>query len=349
VYHELIEQMRQRLEQRRAPSLQTRLMRGIFFHVFTRPTRLKLALLPVRLMQKIRLYGVLRRIGLMRLLPGQLQKMEQMLPEDGVLWPRAARGCGPRGAARRVAFFSGCVGSVMYDQVNRQAIELLAHCGVEVIVPQQACCGAIHHHNASERPAMDMARRNIDAFMPEGDPEAELIVTTIAGCGAMLREYDQLLRDDPVYAQRARRFVGKVRDVCEALLELGLGEPAHEVPMQATYHDACHLAHAQKVTMPPRQLLSRVKGLTLRPLPESDICCGAAGTYNLTQPAMARELAGRKLANISATGARVCITGNVGCAMHIQSQARLNGQDLRVLHPVQVLHAAHLGHAECVT
>lgn len=343
VYHELIEQMRQRLDHHRAPSLQTRLMRVLFFHIFTRPTRLKLALLPVRLMQKIGVYGLLRKTGLMRLLPMQLQKMEQMLPEAGSLWPRRARGQGPTTASRRVAFFTGCVGSVMYDRVNQQAIDLLALCGVRVLVPPQVCCGAIHHHNAAEHPAKAMARRNIDTLMPEGGPEPEMIVTTIAGCGAMLREYDVLLRDDPHYADRARRFVAKVRDVSEALIELGLGQPEHAVTMQATYHDACHLAHAQRVTLPPRQLLSRVKGLTLRPLTESDICCGAAGTYNLTQPAMARELAVRKLANVASTGATICITGNVGCAMHIQSQARERRQDLRVLHPVEVLHAAHFG------
>jgi len=131
-----------------------------------------------------------------------------------------------------------------------------------------------------------------------------------------------------------------VRDVSESLLELGLPEMKHPVDTTVTYHDACHLAHGQRVTAPPRALLSKVPGLTLVPLPESDMCCGAAGTYNLEHPEMATSLANRKLANVASTGAPLCATGNVGCAMHLQSQADARGQRLRVVHPVELLHRA---------
>jgi glycolate oxidase iron-sulfur subunit len=228
---------------------------------------------------------------------------------------------------------------VLFDRVNRQAVELLVACGADVVVPRtQQCCGAIHHHSGAHAPAETMAKANIGAF--EG---CDVVTTTIAGCGAMLREYDFLLRDDPAWAERAKVFAAKVRDVSEVLTDLGLPPMSHPVNEVVTYHDACHLAHAQRVTAQPRALLSRIPGLKLIPLPESDMCCGAAGTYNLTQPAMATELAERKLRNIATTGAPVCATGNVGCAMHIASEAGARGQALRVVHPVELLHRAVFG------
>lgn len=362
VYHELIEETRARLDARRPRRAGDRLLRRLFFHVFTHPTRLKLALLPARLLQAVRLYPLLRRVGVFRLLPESLQKMERLLPEHGPLWPRAmgerpARtavedaspdtGAPPRGRRAtplRVGFFGGCVGSVLFDDVNRQAVELLSAGGAEVVCPRaQRCCGAIHHHNADHSTAQDLARRNIDAFLPPGGAPVDRIVTTIAGCGAMLREYDLLLRDDPAYRDRARQFAERVRDISELLLEVDLPAPRHPIALTATYHDACHLTHAQRVTDPPRQLLAGIPGLRLVPLAESDVCCGAAGTYNLTQPRMAATLAERKLRNIEESGAGLCVTGNVGCAMHIAGEARASGRTLRVVHPVSLLHLSIFG------
>lgn len=339
VYHELIEETRARLAQTAPPSFQGRIMRWVFFHILTHPTRMKLAMLPGRLMKKI---------GAFNLLPATLRKMGNMLPESGPLWPRrlperiTANGNG-QASRRIVAFFPGCVGSVMYESVNRKAVELLGACGVDVLVPRsQTCCGAVHHHNADHHTAIELAKRNIDAMLPtEGAPE--LIITNVAGCGAMLRDYDVLLRDEPAYAARAKQFVTKVRDISEALLELGPPQAKHPINETITYHDACHLAHAQKVTAAPRKLLALIPGLKVIPLPESDICCGAAGTYNLTQPEMATQLADRKLRNIASTQARICAAGNVGCAMHIQSEANARGAQLRVVHPVELLHQSVFG------
>ena len=355
VYHELIEETRARLASVAKPSLQSRFMQWIFFHIFTKPTRLKMALLPARLLQKIGLYGLLRKSGMFRLLPMQLRKMEQMLPMSGALWPRAMRSMGyqPMSSSDKkhglvahatVGFFTGCIGSVMFEPVNRMAVELLAAAGAEVRVPPpQVCCGAIHHHNGAHHPAEELARRNIDTFLPIDGPAVDLIATNIAGCGAMLREYDFLLRDDPAYADRAVEFSRRVRDITEVLVELGLPPMKHPVNLTVTYHDACHLAHAQKVTGPPREILAKIPGLKLVPLAECDMCCGAAGTYNLTQPQMATQLAERKLNHIAKTGAPVCVTGNVGCAMQIQSEAAARGQKLQVVHPVELLHRAVFG------
>ena len=357
VYHELLEDTRARLHvgggagQARRGGPQDRLMQWLFFNVFVHPTRLKLALVPARVLQKVGAYAALRRSGLMKLLPLQFRKMEQMLPPDGPLWPRRlpavspAAGGATAAPAKRVGYFAGCVGSVLFDRVNRQAFELLQAAGATVVAPpQQACCGAIHHHNGAHGPAEQFARRNIDTFLPKNGPAVDFIATSIAGCGAMLREYDVLLRDDPAYATRAKEFVRHVRDISEVLVDLNLKDRIrHAVAETVTYHDACHLAHAQKVTAPPRALLAGIPGLKLVPLPESDICCGAAGTYNLTQPEMATELAARKLANVASTGAGVCVTGHVGCAMHIGSEASARGQALRVVHPVELLHRAVFG------
>ncbi len=358
VYHELLEDTRAKLAPTAKPRFMDRFMKRMFFHVLIHPRRLKLALLPARILQKVGIYGVLRRLGVFDvLLPTQLGKMQQMLPEEGKLWPRKL----PRKTAatakarnvkagdelrttRTVAFFPGCIGSVMFEEVNRKAVELLSACGADVIVSRsQTCCGAIHHHNGEEEPAEKRARRNIEAMLPVDGPKVDFICTNIAGCGAMLREYDFLLRHDKDYAWRAKEFVARVRDISEVLLELGLPEMKHPVKQTVTYHDACHLAHAQKVVSAPRKLLGQVPGLTVTPLPESDMCCGAAGTYNLTQPEMAKQLAERKLKNIEATKAPTCVAGNVGCAMHIQSQADAKGQELNVVHPVEIIHQAVFG------
>lgn len=382
VYHELIEETRARFaeQERKRPTKRTKwedhVLRFMFFHVFTNPTRLKLALLPARILQKAGIYAALRKTGLMNALPPQLRKMEQMLPPEGNLWPKPlpervadAGGSGfqpvlnalatQMGAyptaghaaaeppkKRVIGFFPGCIGSVMFEDVNRMAVELLAAAGAEVVTPRlQNCCGAIHHHNGEHHAAEEFAKRNIDAFLPRDGAQAEYIATNIAGCGAMLREYDFLLRDDPAYRDRAKEFARRVRDISEVLLELGLPATKYQIQQTITYHDACHLAHAQKVTAPPRQLLAQIPGIKLVPLPESDMCCGAAGTYNLQHPEMSTSLAVRKLNNIASTGASTCATGNVGCAMQISSEAEARGQHLRVVHPVELLHYAVFGPA----
>jgi glycolate oxidase iron-sulfur subunit len=346
VYHELIEETRARIDHASKRKTSPALLRFAVFNLFTRPTRLKLALLPARVLQKLGVYRGLRLAGAFRFLPRTLRRMEQLLPAQGPLWPKMpAEVTEPMqgGPARcTVALLVGCVGQVMFDAVNRKSIELLARCGARVIVPRtQACCGAIHHHNADHASATGFARQNLDAFLPQGHA-VDYVVTNIAGCGAMLRDYAHLMRDEPE-ATRAQNFALKVRDISEVLLELGLPDRLERVELKATYHDACHLAHAQRVTTAPRQLLSRVPGLELVPLIENDMCCGAAGTYNLAEPEMADRLGVRKVGHIVATGAAACVTGNVGCATHIAAQARARGDSFAVLHPVDLLHAAVFG------
>ncbi|MCC7146206.1 MAG: (Fe-S)-binding protein [Phycisphaeraceae bacterium] len=349
VYHELIEETRIKLASAARRGIVDRLLGGMFFHVFPYPGRLKVFLLPVRLMQKAGLWRVLTHRLVTRWLPASLEKMQQMLPPDGPWWegklehfyPAKA----PDGRKRAtVAFFAGCVGSVLFQEVNRQTIELLQWAGCDVFVPpKQECCGAIHHHGGKEKKAKGMAKANLKALLGQVVTKADFVVTSIAGCGAMLREYDHLLRDDPAWAGLAERFVKITRDISQVLVELNGPRPRKSLPLTVTYHDACHLRHAQGVADPPRQILGWIPELKVVALAESEMCCGAAGTYNLAQPGMARQLAERKLANIAATGAEVCVTGNVGCAMQIQSEARRLGMKLEVVHPVSLLHRACAG------
>ncbi|MBI1337163.1 MAG: 4Fe-4S dicluster domain-containing protein [Phycisphaera sp.] len=348
VYHELIEEARTQLAPLRKGSLSQRLIEAFIHHVFPYPVRLKLVLLPAIALQRIGLWKPLTRSFLTRFLPAQLVKMQRMLPDRRLpWWEKPITGTNqPKEKHMSVALLTGCVGSVLYQDVNRQAVELLTHLGCEVRSPvEQTCCGAIHHHAAAPTKARSLARQNIDALLPGDDPRdwPDWVVTNIAGCGAMLHEYDHLLRDDEKYRDKAAAFALRVRDVTEVLVTLAPPPPGHEVNLTVTYHDACHLAHARKVTAAPRRVLSWVKGLNVITLPESDTCCGAAGTYNLSQPEMATQLAERKLAHIRSTEAEACVTGNVGCAMQIESEAHHAGLDLKLLHPVTILHRAYLG------
>ena len=370
-YHELIEATRASFTEHPPAAVKPRtfvdeLIDTMFFQVFPYPMRLKLALLPARILQKLGLWKLLSKGT--KWLPARLKKMHQMLPDTGPLWERSLVDFFPANKANcvggnpraTIGLLAGCIGSVLFQHVNRQTIELLQHAGCDVIVPKsQSCCGAIHHHAGHEHEGTDFARMNVDAFIPESDSEAsstrnselgtrnarvpDYIVANIAGCGAQLKDYGHFMRDDPAYAERAKLFAAKVKDISEVLVKFAPPAPTREMAMTVTYHDACHLAHAQKVTAPPRQLLSWIRGLKVIPLTESDMCCGAAGTYNLSQPEMATQLGERKIAHIKATGAKVCVTGNVGCAMQIQSESQRLGLDLRVVHPVTLLHEAYFG------
>ena len=337
VYHELIEETHERLASHYTGG---RAMRWFFFHVLTHPTRFKAAMIFPKL---------LRKCGLDKLLPEAIARLQRMIPASSPLWPRRlpARITPAGKKTKTVAFFTGCVGSVLYDRVNRQSVELLSALGAEVRIPQPTCCGAIHQHNGDQDGARRLARRNIDALLGRPGEEPEAIACAIAGCGAMLRQYEFILRDDPDDASRAREAAARVRDISEVLLDLGLHRRTdllkHRVDFVVAYHDACHLAHAQQVTLAPRVLLAAIPGINLVGLYEADMCCGAAGTYNLTQPEMAAQLADRKLAHFAASGAQLLAAGNVGCAMHLQGRALGQKQKFTVVHPVELLHQSVFG------
>ncbi len=353
VYHELIEQTRAQLAQDGREAIENIALRAVVRHLLPYPFRLKLAILPARVLQRLGFWDqvcqmIKHRVkGRSGATDEWVLKMTRMLP-PGPVWESKLSRRYPALAAdgqkrATVAWFTGCVGEALFQDVNRQAIALLQHAGCEVIVPRsQRCCGAIHQHNGDQRTACGLARSNLRAYQGALKQGADLIVNAIAGCGAMLKEYPSLLGDDPGYGKLAGGFGDRVCDVTEALVRY---PPTYLINKKSlkrvgTYHEACHLAHGQRVTQPPRSVLSWIRGLKMVEMEEADACCGAAGTYNLVQPEMARQLAQRKIRHIQATGASVCVTGNVGCAMHIRSEAIRMGVDLKLVHPVSLLYKA---------
>ena len=315
--------------------------RWILFGLFPYPDRMRAALLPARVAQWFRLDRLADKLGLFNLLPPRLRQLARMLPpleKNTSPLPSFLPAKGTKRA--RVALFTGCVADVMFRQTNWATARVLQENGCDVVVPQgQVCCGAIHFHAGSSEPAQAMADTNAEAFDPD---DVDAIIINVAGCGSMLKEYgDHWPKAEG--AEQRERFAAKVRDINEFLDQLGLIPPTGELRTVATYHDACHLGHAQKITSAPRNLLGQIPGLELRELPETELCCGAAGTYNLTEPEMAGRLSKRKVDNILGTGAKVLVTANAGCILQIAREARSRGEPLKVVHPVDLLDLSYRG------
>jgi glycolate oxidase iron-sulfur subunit len=318
--------------------------RWILFGLFPHPGRLRASLWPARIAQRLGLHQLFVASGLWKLLPPRLGRLVTMLPKLDKPEPALPRVLPAKGTQRaRVALFTGCVGDVMFRRTNWATARVLQENGCEVIVPEaQACCGAIHFHAGADAPAKELAERNIAAFDASS---VDAIIVNVAGCGAMLKDYyhhwHHHWRDGN--DSRRREFVSKVKDVHEFLDSLGIIPPQGEIKTVATYHDACHLGHAQKIREQPRRLLSKIPGLKLVDLPETEICCGAAGTYNLTEPEMADRLSQRKMKNILSTGARTIVTANAGCLLQIMREARMQGEKLKIVHPMELLDLSYRG------
>ena len=339
-YGKLIEPFRVGMEQQRIaakdhrPKSEDWFHRYILFGLFPYPDKLRQSLRPARIAQKLGLDQLLFSTGLWRLLPPRLGRLVTMLPKLEKPLPALPEFLAAKGRRRaRVALFTGCVGDVLFRHTNWATARVLQENGCDVVVPQsQVCCGAIHFHAGSSPPALEMADKNATAF---NAADVDAIIVNVAGCGSMLKDYGHHW---PNEGQESReQLAHKVRDVSQFLDELGLIAPPGEIRLTATYHDACHLVHAQKVREQPRNLLKKIPGLKLVDLAESELCCGAAGTYNLTEPEMADRLGKRKLDNIRRTGARVVITANAGCLLQIAREARMQGEALKIMHPMDLL------------
>jgi glycolate oxidase iron-sulfur subunit len=248
---------------------------------------------------------------------------------------------GREGPARAVVgLLTGCVQSAFFSHVSAATARVLSHEGCDVVVvPRQGCCGALAHHAGRTAQARRQARRTIATFARAG---VDAVVTDVAGCGSVMKEYGALLADDPRWATRAQDMAAKVRDVCELLV--GLGEPLaprHPVPMTVAYHDACHLSHGQRIRSQPRELLAGIPQLRVVPVAQADVCCGSAGVYNLLEPEAGAELGARKVAALRASGAEAVVAGNPGCLLQIAAASRRDGgPEIKVLHTVEVLDAS---------
>ena len=306
----------------------------ILFRLFPYRDRVRLAMTPVRLAQRLGIYEWAERLGLLKLVPGRLGQMITLVPpplDPGPKLPSFLPAIGRRRA--RVAFFVGCVADAMFRHIHWATLRVLQHNGCDVLIPEgQGCCGAIHYHAADSDGARKMADANVRAFDLH---QIDAVVVNHAGCGAMMKEYPLHWQDEHTQARTA--LAEKVKDVNEFLDQLGPVPPSGRIEAVATYHDACHLGHAQKITDPPRRLLGLIPGLVLRDLPETEICCGSAGTYNLNHPGMADRLSRRKLENILSTKARIVLASNAGCLLQIMREVRRQRQPIAVMHPMELL------------
>jgi glycolate oxidase iron-sulfur subunit len=337
-YGRLLEMARTTIEEQRSPSWRESLLRNLAL----------LQLLPkqVRLRLLARLFWIAQQLGLplwvsrLRWLPASLRLMAGLLP---TLQPRFLDYSQPAPAvgARRgkVAFFYGCIQDAFLGSVNAATVRVLQRNGYEVHFPTaQSCCGAAGLHLGDHEPTLDLARRNIDAFLAD---DFTAVINNAGGCGATLKEYHRLLAHDPRYADKAQRFVAKVQDITE-FLEAHLHlQPPTALPWRVVYIDSCHLRHAQKIVHQPRKLLQSITGLTLVELKQPEMCCGSAGVYNILQTANAEQALVAKLADVSAALPDVVAVANTGCHMQMLYGARKAGLHARVLHIVELLDMAY--------
>lgn len=345
-YSPLIEATRGQIERRHPRPLADRLFRSVIFALFPFPARLRVALAPLVVVQRLIRWlpatGSGSPTGAAHAPSGIVARLRAMLElAPTVTWrslfarvPERTPAIGDRRLT--VGFLTGCVQRLAFPNVNDATVRVLAAEGCDVVAPSgQGCCGALALHAGRLDEARAFARRTIAVFDAAG---VERIAVNAAGCGSSMKEYGQLLADDPVWADRARTFAARVRDVSEVVSELG--EPRavrHPIAVRVAYHDACHLAHAQGVRQQPRDMLRSIPGIELVPFAEQDICCGSAGIYNLVEPETARELGDRKVARIAATKPDVVATANPGCTLQMAAAARRAGRELTIRHPIEIL------------
>jgi glycolate oxidase iron-sulfur subunit len=299
-------------------SRRDRAMRAAIFAAFPYPRRLRALLGPLRAAQRTGLDRLALRSSLLGRLAPEAVAALAVAPDGSGLRPAGALPArvparGPRRAV--VGMLTGCVQSVFFPRVNEATARVLAAEGCDVVIPRgQGCCGALSGHSGRHAEAVSFARRTIETFEAAG---VDAIVVNAAGCGSAMKEYAELLADDPAWSARAAALSGKVRDFSEFLAGLGPAAPRSELPLTVAYHDACHLGHAQRITTQPRDLLRGIPGLSLAEIADAGTCCGSAGIYNLVQPEAAAELGARKAGNVRAAGAELLVSANPGCALQI--------------------------------
>ncbi len=340
-FGEIMEAARGQIERNWKRPFLTRLIRDtVFKGIFPYPKRIKLLASLLRFYQRSGLQSFVRRSGLLKILPGDLEQMEQMLPPLPASAGNLPEVVPAKGEKKyRVGLISGCVMNEMFPFIHQATLKVLTENGCEVVIPKyQNCCGALNIHGGVREVAKKMARNNIDVFERA---RVDFIIINAAGCGSTLKEYGILLEHDPNYAEKAKTFSRKVRDISEFLVKISFKKPTQEIRKRVTYDDPCHLIHGQKISKQPRIILESIPGLELVELKEADWCCGSAGIYNITHPEMSMKLLERKMACIKATQADIIATGNPGCILQIRMGVQKHGMSAEVLHPVELLAQAY--------
>lgn len=339
-YGKLVEHARARIANEYRRPLAADLARNFFIErLLPYPARIAFTAKLLRFYQRSGLQALSRATGVLKLLG--LAERERLLPaiDERFFFNQLGRTFPAQGQRRaKVAFFAGCIANVTFTKLNEATIRVLTANGCEVLVPdQQRCCGALAAHAGVRDAARQLARTNIAAF---ASSEFDAILTNAAGCGSTLKEYDHLFTDDEPEHSKAVAFQKKVRDVTEFLAELGLSAPLQPISSRATYQDSCHLLHGQKIREAPRQLLRAIPGLQFVELPYSDICCGSAGIYNVTQTEAALELLREKMTCAKSTGAAIIATANPGCLLQIRAGVEIHRTGQEVLHVIELLDRA---------
>ena len=343
-YNKLIESTRPQIERNYSRTIWDRLFRTLIFSLFPYPTRLRLVTPLLWLYQKSGAKRLLETPTAKKFIPARLLGMEAILPPirlSSLLAKPKVLNRAKETKRRRVGLLLGCIQRVFFENVNAATIRVLTAEGCDVVIPQmQGCCGALSVHAGREDEGLKFARALIDTFEVYS---LDTVVVNVAGCGSNLKEYGYLLRDDPEYAERAKAFSDSVRDITELLAELTPVAPRHPIPLRVAYHDACHLAHAQGVRSQPREVLRTIPGIELSDIPEAEVCCGSAGTYNLLEPQAANGLGERKARNILSMNPELIATANPGCLLQIQAALQRIGTPIPALHPVQLVDASIRG------
>lgn len=340
-YDRLIAATRPQIERNHERSLPEKLLRQLIFSLFPYPDRLRVLLRPLGIYQKSGLQKWVRSLGFLKQISPQLSAMEALLPRISSQafqdpFPEVVPAQGEK--RYRVGLILGCVQRLFNPAVNEATVRVLTANGCEVVIPKtQGCCAALSHHQGQETQAQTLARQMIDTF---ADREVDYIIINASGCGHTLKEYGHILQDDPAYREVAKAFAEKVRDVQEFLATVGLTaklSPLQAEPLTLVYQDACHMLHGQKISLQPRQLLKQIPGVQLREPIDAALCCGSAGVYNILQPEAADELGRQKVINLTNTGATVIASANIGCYVQITRHLQLQGKQVAVLHPMQLL------------
>ena len=342
-FGDLMEKARGQIERHLPRPWPERLLRRLVFQeLFPHPRRLDFLWHVLRWYQRLGLQRLVRHLDILELFPGLLKRLEATLPE--VLTQPFTRSVpailpGKPPVTRQVGFFTGCIMNLLFTEVHHASARVLQTNGCTLwIPPQQVCCGALHMHAGEREQARQLARRNIVAF--EQQP-VDAIVNNAAGCGAQLKNYGELLAEDPVFAERAQRFSAKVQDIAECLAQEPLRGPLGPVPQRVAYDDPCHLLHAQRIRQQPRELLQRIPELQLVPVTDADFCCGAAGIYNITHHEVSMQILARKMEHIAAAQPDVIATGNPGCILQLRTGVQQAHLDIPVVHPIELLDASY--------
>jgi len=336
-YRFLIESSRAQIERNYRRSLSDNLFRRFIFRLFPYQKKLGLFLPFLYFYNKSGLRALIGFSGILKKVSKKLYKLEQMIPTvDNIRIRRYPEVIPAREKTRyKVAFLTGCVQNVFFSKTNAATIEVLTKLGCEVVVPaDQPCCGALSNHSGRLEESREFARKIIELF---STLDVDYLIVNSAGCGSNMKEYGELLKSDTKYRTKARKLSEKTRDIVEFIDEIGINGNLKKLNLKVTYQDACHISHGQSIRSAPRNILSKIPGLELIEMNESDHCCGSAGIYNLVQPDMAEKILLRKISNIKNTGSDMLVAGNPGCLLQIQKGIRENKLKIETAHPIELL------------